>query len=78
MYSRRDRFLAEYVTLQGEVRARREDQLAVIRYQPPEWVIEAPGEQPAEPHRRAVWYTIVRFVAATALSRRYHTKLAAS
>ena len=35
------------------------DRVAVIMYEPPDWVVDAIGERPADPDRRAAWDRIV-------------------
>ena len=50
---------SEYVVLHCETEARHRDRLTAIQYQPPEWVVDAIGERPPEPDRRAAWDQIV-------------------
>jgi len=56
---RRDDLLASYFALYQETRARHRDRLDVIAYRPPRWIVDAIGERPAEPDRRAAWDRIV-------------------
>ena len=55
----RDDLLADYIAVRQEARARHQDRLDVIAYEPPEWIVDIIGERPAEPDRRAAWDRIV-------------------
>ncbi len=53
------KFLVEYVDLHREAKARHQDRLATLTYQPPDWIVNTLGERPDEPDRRATWDAIV-------------------
>ncbi|MEX1027698.1 MAG: hypothetical protein WD049_06795, partial [Candidatus Paceibacterota bacterium] len=52
-------FLVEYLTLQREAHNRHRDRLAVVTYQPPEWITNTLGERPVDHDRRVVWDAVV-------------------
>ncbi len=61
--------LVEYVALRAESEARHRDDLAVIAYEPPRWIVNAIGERPADRGPQVVWDRI----SDTALTYRvYH------
>ena len=51
--------LVEYLRLRNETEARHRDRIAAIQYRPPDWIVDAIGERPAEPDRRDAWDRIV-------------------
>ena len=51
--------VVEYLKLRRETEARHRDRVAAISYEPPQWVVDAIGERPADPDRRAAWDRIV-------------------
>lgn len=55
----RDDLLAEYVAHRQETRARHRDRLDAIAFAPPGWIVDAIGERPSDPDRRAAWDQIV-------------------
>ena len=58
-FSGSDDYLVEYLELRKETEARHRDRIAAIQYQPPDWIVDAIGERPVEPQRRAAWDRIV-------------------
>ena len=55
----RDDLLAEYIALRQEARARHQDRLDAIAYEPPGWIVAAIGERPSEADLRFAWDEIV-------------------
>ncbi len=54
-----DDLLASYIALHQETRARHRDRFDALAYEPPGWIVDAIGERPSEPDRRAAWDRIV-------------------
>lgn len=53
------KLLVEFLNVHREARARHQDVLAVLAYEPPEWIVGILGDRPAEPVRRAAWDAIL-------------------
>src|SRR5690606_27500930 len=45
----------DYLKLRREAEARHRDRVAAISYEPPQWVVDAIGQRPGDPDRRAAW-----------------------
>lgn len=55
--------LGEYLLLRSEAQARHRDRVAVIMYEPPDWVTNTIGERTGEPDQIAAWDRVVDLVA---------------
>jgi hypothetical protein len=49
----------EFTRIHDEAEARFRDQMALVSYDPPPWVVDAFGVRPADPAQRAVWDRVV-------------------